>query len=416
MVELLWAIKIALRFNQGKKGTILVSIISLISVCSIILGVAILIICLSAINGFEYEFKNRILSVIPHGQINAVNPPYLNWQNDFIKIKKSHDISSVSPYVTCTAILEKNNILQTIHIVGIDLKYESMLNLLPKFVLNDRWQKLKSGNNEIIIGNGIAQKLKISIGDYINIMLPHYNNKLNMTYSTEINFLITGIIKLNGILDNQLAIIPLQDAQYYLSYGDGITGFKINVKNIFNVNKIIYDATINLNNFTTINTWIDDYGYVYNDIQTVRCIMYLTMIMLIAISCFNIVFTLMISVNNKRKYIAILKTMGAKNSFIGSIFIWYGVIIGFIGSLIGLFIGVLISFHLSSIIRYIENIIKHQILSTNVYFIDFIPSKIHIADILYVVIITIVLSLLASWYPAKIAININPIDILKERK
>lgn len=415
MEELLpYTLKIAVRFSQGKKRTCLVSLISTISMLGVVLGVIVLIIGLSAMNGFERELKNRILSIVPNGQIAAVNQPYLSWETDLTKIMQTSGVVAISPYINFTGLIENGSALKIIQVVGVDLSSEKTVSSLPNFILNDAWKKLKPYNKQIILGQGIADTLKVSPGDHITIMIPNHDNKLRIQQPNRISVLVVGIFKLNSILDHQLAIIPLQDAQKYLAYGNGITGFQIRVTDIFSANKVIYDAGVNTGHYVTIKSWIEDYGYIYNDIQMVRGIMYLVMILVIGVACFNIISTLVVAVKDRSSDIAVLRTIGAKDSFIHAIFLWYGLIIGMIGCFVGILVGVFISLNLTAIIKYIENIIDHQILSGNVYFIDFLPSELHIIDVFYVVLITLILSLLASWYPAKQAIKIDPAKILSK--
>ncbi|WMY97068.1 MAG: lipoprotein-releasing ABC transporter permease subunit LolE [Arsenophonus sp.] len=413
MAELVLTFKIAFRFYKGKKKSSLVSLISIISMFGIVLGVVVLIIGFSVMNGFEYELKNRILSVISHGQIIAVNEPYLNWKSDFKEIKKTPDVIGVSPYIAFTGLLEKNAAIKVIQIIGVDLLLESSVSTLPNFILNNAWKKIKPGNHQIILGSGVAKKLKISSGDKINIIIPN-NNTLSINHPYHISVTVVGIFSLNGMLDNQLAILPLEDAQKYLGYNNGITGFKINVSDIFSANRIIYNAAINVSNYVFIKSWTKDYGYMYSDIQMVRGIIYLIMILIISVACFNIVSTLVMAVKDKTGNIAILKTFGANSSFIRNIFLCYGLLTGIFSCFIGVLIGILISLNLTSIIKYIENIFNYSFLSGEVYFIDFLPSVLYNKDIFFIILTTLILSLLASCYPANQATKLSPARILSK--
>ncbi|MFP3014589.1 MAG: lipoprotein-releasing ABC transporter permease subunit LolE [Arsenophonus sp.] len=412
MIEFFRALKIALRFSRSKKTTSLFSLISIISILGIAFGVALLITGLSAMNGFDRELRNRILSVVPHGQIIAVNQPYLNWKIDLDKIKKISGVVGVSPYINFIGLLEKLTSLKAIKIMGVDLSSERLVSSLPDFILNNAWEKIKPGNREIILGQGVAKALNVLPGDQVAITIPNYDGKLRIKQPNRIIVTVIGIFKLNGMIDNQLAIVPLKDAQQYLSYGDGITGFQVSVRDVFSANKIIHNTKINIDNSVIVKSWITDYGYIYNDIQMVRSIIYLIIMLVISVACFNIVSTLVMVVKDKKNDIAILKTLGVQNSFIYYIFLWYGLIAGIIGCFIGALIGIFISLNLMIIIKYIENIIGRSILSGDVYFIDFLPSEVYMSDVCYVTLITLILSLLASWYPATIAIKIDPARIL----
>ncbi|WMY96456.1 MAG: lipoprotein-releasing ABC transporter permease subunit LolE [Arsenophonus sp.] len=412
MAELVLTFKIAFRFYKGKKKSSLVSLISIISMFGIVLGVVVLIIGFSVMNGFEYELKNRILSVMSHGQIIAVNEPYLNWKSDFKKILNTPDIIGVSPYIAFTGLLEKDTLIKAVQIIGVDLLLESSVSTLPNFILNNAWKKIKPGNHQIIVGRGVAKKLKVSTGDQINIIMP--NNTLNINHPYHISVTVVGMFSLNGMLDNQLAILPLEDAQEYLGYDNGITGFQISVADIFSANRMIYNAAINASNYVFIKSWTKDYGYMYSDIQMVRGVIYLIMILIISVACFNIVSTLVMAVKDKTANIAILSTFGANSSFIRNIFLCYGLLTGMFSCFIGILIGILISLNLTSIIKYMENIFDYSFLSGEVYFIDFLPSVLYTTDIFFIILTTLILSLLASWYPANQATKIAPARILSK--
>ncbi|WMY94722.1 MAG: lipoprotein-releasing ABC transporter permease subunit LolE [Arsenophonus sp.] len=414
MVDLVLAFKIALRFYQGKKKSSLVSVISVISMLSIVLSVIVLIIGFSVMNGFEYELKNRILSVVSHGQIIAVNEPYVNWESDFKKIKNTQNIIGVSPYIAFTGLLEKNAMVQVIQMIGVDLFLESSVSTLPNFILNNSWKNFKSGNHQIILGRGVAKKLKVSIGDCINIIISNNNNIFGINHPYKISVTIIDLFSLNGMLDNQLAILPLEDVQKYLGYNNGITGFKITVSDVFSANRIIYNAAINLSNYVFFKSWIKDYGYMYSDIQMVRGIMYLIMILIISVASFNIVSALVMAVKDKSVNIAILRTFGANSSFIRNIFLYYGLLTGMFSCFIGVLVGSIISLHLTSIIKFIENIFNYSFLSGEVYFIDFLPSVLYSVDVFFIMLTTLILSLLASWYPANQATKVAPARILSK--
>lgn len=403
---------IGLRFSRGRRRSGMVSLISVISTVGIALGVAVLIVGLSAMNGFERELNNRILAVVPHGEIEAVNPPWNHWQNVLPKVEAVKGIEAAAPYINFTGLVESGSNLRAIQVKGVDPQQESKLSALPRFVQANAWANFKAGEQQIILGKGVADALKVKAGDWVSIMIPNSNPEHKLLQPKRVRLHVIGILQLSGQLDHSFAMIPMQDAQQYLDMGESITGIAIKVNDIFNANKLVRDAGEVTNNYVYIKSWIGTYGYMYRDIQMIRAIMYLAMVLVIGVACFNIVSTLVMAVKDKSSDIAVLRTLGAKDGLIRAIFVWYGLLAGLLGSLCGVVIGVFASLYLTDIIKVIEKIIGHQFLSGDIYFIDFLPSELHWLDVVYVLVTALLLSLLASWYPARRASRIDPARVL----
>ncbi|STL40759.1 lipoprotein-releasing system transmembrane protein [Escherichia coli] len=403
---------IGLRFSRGRRRGGMVSLISVISTIGIALGVAVLIVGLSAMNGFERELNNRILAVVPHGEIEAVNQPWTNWQEALDNVQKVPGIAAAAPYINFTGLVESGANLRAIQVKGVNPQQEQHLSALPSFVQGDAWRNFKAGEQQIIIGKGVADALKVKQGDWVSIMIPNSNPEHKLMQPKRVRLHIAGILQLSGQLDHSFAMIPLADAQQYLDMGSSVSGIALKMTDVFNANKLVRDAGEVTNSYVYIKSWIGTYGYMYRDIQMIRAIMYLAMVLVIGVACFNIVSTLVMAVKDKSGDIAVLRTLGAKDGLIRAIFVWYGLLAGLFGSLCGVIIGVVVSLQLTPIIERIEKLIGHQFLSSDIYFIDFLPSELHWLDVFYVLVTALLLSLLASWYPARRASNIDPARVL----
>ncbi|OAT18242.1 lipoprotein releasing system transmembrane protein [Buttiauxella gaviniae ATCC 51604] len=403
---------IGLRFSRGRRRSGMVSLISIISTLGIALGVAVLIVGLSAMNGFERELNNRVLAVVPHGEIEPVNQPFHDWKGVLQRVEKVKGIIAAAPYINFTGLVESGANLRAIVVKGVDPEQETHLSALPEYVQNNGWKDFKAGQQQIIIGKGVADALKVKQGDWVSIMIPNSDGGTKLLQPKRVRLHVTGILALSGQLDHSLAMVPMADAQSYLDMGDSVTGIAIKVNDVFNANKLVRDAGEVTNAYVYIKSWIGTYGYMYRDIQMIRAIMYLAMVLVIGVACFNIVSTLVMAVKDKSSDIAVLRTLGAKDGLIRAIFVWYGLLAGLLGSVSGVIVGVLASWQLTNIIHVIEKLIGHQFLSGDIYFIDFLPSELHWLDVFYVLITALLLSLLASWYPARRASNIDPARVL----
>src|SRR5471030_538123 len=168
-----FSLQIALRFSRGRRRSGMVSLISVISTVGIALGVAVLIIGLSAMNGFERELNNRILAVVPHGEIEPVNPPFNDWPAVLARIEKVPGILAAAPYVNFTGLIERDDKLRAVQVRGVSPEQEFRLSALPRYVQDNAWQDFSAGKQQIIIGQGVAQALNVKRGDWLTIMIPN---------------------------------------------------------------------------------------------------------------------------------------------------------------------------------------------------------------------------------------------------
>lgn len=403
------------RFSRAKQRNKMVSFISLSSTIGIAVGVAVIIIGLSAMNGFERELNNRVLSVISHGEFEGVRGPLSDWQEVVQQAEKHPKIVAAAPYVRLTALAEKGSQLKAIEVRGVDPQQEGKVSNLNAFIDSQVWQNFQPNQQQVILGQGVANLLNVDKGDYLTLMIPTSGATTKVQAPKRVRVQVAGLLTLNGQIDHNLALIPLEDAQAYARLGDGVSGVSVRVTDVLQATQIVREAGNTLDVYVYLRSWQQKYGFLYRDIQLVRTIMYLVMVLVIGVASFNIVSTLMMAVKDRAAEIAILRTMGASDGLVKRIFVWQGVFSGVLGSLAGSLIGVLVALNLTPMITALEDLIGHQFLSGDIYFVDFLPSQVNLSDVLLVSLTAVVLSLLATWYPASRASKLNPAAVLSSK-
>jgi lipoprotein-releasing system permease protein len=407
---------IAWRYQRGKQKNRLVSLISAFSSIGIALGVAVLIIGLSAMNGFERELRQRVLAVVPNIEISAYSaaaqPTEIqNWHILAQRLESQPIIKGIAPYVSFTALVENGSRLKVVQLRGVDKPLQDKVSVIGQFVQDNQWANFGTQSG-LILGAGIARELDVKVGDSVSLLLSQNDNTAS-SQPKRFRIEVSGILRLDGQLDHSFALLPIETARSYLAMNaEQSTGIEIALHDPFQVNQIDYSSLMDYPQQLSATTWLGKFGYMYRDIQMIRTVMYIAMVLVIGVACFNIVSTLIMAVKDKQGDIAIMRTLGANNGFIRRIFISYGLLAGMKGCLFGIIIGVLLALNLTEIIKGIEAMLHMQILSDGIYFIDFLPSELHWRDVGLVLLSALILSLLASLYPAARAAKLEPAKVL----
>ena len=407
---------ISWRYQRSKHKNRLVSLISFFSSMGIALGVAVLIIGLSAMNGFERELNQRILAVVPHAEISSANgqsnAPIDHWQHLAAKLKQNPQIIGVSPFVSFTALVENGAKLKVVQIKGVETALQDQVSSLGRFVLNQGWQNFAQ-NGGLVLGSGIARELDVQEGDWVSLLISQQKGTENLTQPLRERIQVTGILRLDGQLDHSYALMPLAQAQQLMDYqAEQVSGVELKTADPFNIQTLDYSMLQDYPQMLYLQNWISKFGYMYRDIQLIRTVMYIAMVLVIGVACFNIVSTLIMAVKDKAGDIAIMRTLGANNGFIKRIFIWYGLQAGMKGCLIGIVLGVILALNLTALIQGLEGVIGRKLLSDGIYFVDFLPTELHWQDVLLVLLSALILSLFASLYPANRAAKLQPAQVL----
>ncbi|ABL99541.1 lipoprotein-releasing ABC transporter permease subunit LolE [Shewanella amazonensis] len=405
------------RFYRARQSNSFISFISFASTAGIALGVAVLIIVLSAMNGFERELRERFLDVVPHAELVGVNEPVHSWQAMVADASKIPGIRGAAPFIRLQGLAQRQGGFQGLSLVGIDTSLEGQVSGIESYMPTDAWQALGQDENAIVLGRSLMEKLGLNEGDALVLFVPdlsgRQNGKLGATRSHK--FVVRGSYHLGGELELVTAYASMAHLARVLEMGEDVSGVRIAVDDVFKAPKLIRELGFTQSQYLYMSDWTRTQGHLYQDIQLVRTLMYLVLALVIAVACFNIVSTLVMAVRDKTSEIAILMTMGLRRSAIVLVFMVHGAISGLLGTLLGVSAGVLVALNLSGLAKAAESALGVQLLSSDVYFIDFLPSELHGQDVAVVAAMALLMSLLATLYPAYKASLTEPAPALAGR-
>ena len=409
-MKLMW--QLAWRFRSSKRQNGFISFISASSTIGIGLGCFVLILLLSVMNGFERELKDRLLSVIPHGELFSVEAAGINnWQAEIAKLSNDPRIEFIEPYSKATGLLQKGIKMKAVELTGISPEYAEHSSAITT-IAKPQWEAFANNEQGVILGRGVLEKLQLEIGDKVQLLLPQISDDLSLKAPKTLWLKVLGSISIGGELDNHIGYMHLSLVSKTLGTVNGAQGIRFRYEDPFLAAQITREIGYDFPHAVYMSDWTRTQGHLYQDIQLLRAVVYIVLSLVIAVACFNIVSTLVMAVNEKQAEIAMLKSMGAKDSLIIGTFMLQGLINGVIGTLIGVVLGVLFALNLSAIAQSIENLAGIQFLSGDIYFIDFLPSALNWNEVYLTVLIAISLSLLATLYPARKAAKINPASVL----
>lgn len=401
---------IARRYLVSKHKVNFITIISILSICGITIGVAALIVVLSVFNGFGSLVTSFLINFDPHIRIEILNPDnkYASAELDSI-LNNTPDVKKYSPYVSGKVLVFRGGLFQVVNLKGIDANSENIYDIQKSMLYGNYSIGEKEGIPEMILGLHLADNLETIIGDTLTIISPAGIEKAITQYSVpkQQRYILSGIYSTtNNIYDDSYIFTSLNNGQNILGYNNHIQGFDIRLNNIedsFNV-KALLQKKLPPNEYR-IETWYDFHRDLYSVMQIERWTAYIILCLIIAVASFNILGSLSMSVIEKKRDIGVLNSMGALQKSILKIFMYEGILIGIIGTITGLAIGYFVCFLQ---LRY--NIYP---LDPTQYKIDSLPLQLKISDFFFVSGASLLLTFLASLFPAKRAAKINTIEAIK---
>lgn len=405
---------IALRHIRSRSRNRFISFISVISMTGTALAVAVLIMVLSVMNGFEYEVRNRILQVVAHASITGLDGHISDWESLTSVALADPDVRAVARFVDGQAMLVGKNEIRGVQIRGIDPVAELDTSALGELMVKGELTALRPGSFGLVIGQTLAEQLDVGPGDEVIMLVSQGTITPAGVVPRMRRFTVVGIFHAGMYeFDRSLAFLNIQDAQRLLRFGNDVSGLRLAVRDPLQAPAVVRSVANAWGEGAYISDWTHEHGNFFRSIQLTRSIVFVILLLVVAVAAFNIVSTLVMVVRDKRGEIAILRTLGASPAAIMTVFVCQGAIIGLTGTVVGVAAGVLGAWNVSSISAVIERITGFQFLAPDVYFISELPSRLLWPDVWQVAGIALVLSLVSTVYPAWRGALTAPAEVLR---
>lgn len=406
---------IGTRYTRAKRRNHFVSFISLTSIIGLALGVVVMIVVLSVMNGFDHEMRTRVLGMVPHATVES-GEAISDWPSLAAQVKHNPQVLAVAPFTQMQGLLTNDGKVSKVLLNGIDPGLERQVSIIDNFMRQGRLDDLAPGSFGIVIGDKAATKLGVAIGDKLTFVAPEVTVTPGGMFPRMKRFTVVGIFHVGaGELDGYLGVTNLQDlARLHRWKPDQVQGVRLKFDDLFQAPRVAWNIAQQLGEDRYYaRDWTRTHGNLYQAIRMEKAMIGLLLLLIVAVAAFNIISTLVMVVNDKKGDIAILRTLGATPGQIMRIFMVQGTVIGVIGTIVGALVGMFAALNVSAAIAALEGLIGHKFLNADVYFIDYLPSQLQSDDVVMVCGAALILSFLATLYPAWRAARTQPAEALR---
>ena len=405
---------VGLRYTRAKRRNHFISFISLISMAGMALGVAALIVVLSVMNGFQTEIRTRILGVASHVQIADARGTLADWRSVARAAATHPRVVAAAPYLSGQGMLTRGRSARGALVRGVLPGEEALVTDLGQHMTAGRLDALRPGEFGIVLGADLARYLGALVGDKVALIIPQGNVTPAGVLPRLKQFTLVGTFDVGySEADAALALVHLADAQRLYQTGEAVTGVRLKLDDLFEARKVAREVTANLDRDLYAYDWTRANPNLFRAIQIEKRMMFIIMVLIITVAAFNVVSTLVMLVTDKQADIAILRTLGAAPGSVMQIFMVQGVVIGVIGTLLGVAGGVALALNIETVVPALESALGFKFLAKDVYMIPDLPSQVEAADVTVITVVSLLLSFLATLYPSWRAARVNPAEALR---
>lgn len=405
---------IGLRYTKARRQSHFVSFISFSSMLGIALGVMVLIVVLSVMNGFESAMRDRILGMLSHVTVSETDAQIQNWQQRREQMLKREHVIAAAPFVERQVMLNASGKVQGTLLEGVLPEYEAAVSKVSNMMLKGSFSDLVLGQNNIILGVKLAESLKVEVGDSVIMLTPNANSLTSGELPMLREFNIVGMFRVDlQQYDKTTAYVHMQDAVDLFEMGDQVTGLRVQLDDLYKSVEVAEKIVETTQGDVWVSDWTKQNTTFFKAIQLQKTMMFFILGMIIAVAAFNLVSTLVMVVTDKESDIAIFRTLGLTPLSVMKVFMVQGTLIGFIGVILGVILGVLLAMNVGTVLPWIESLLDTRFISADVYGISEIESNVKWADVLIIAISALILSMLATIYPAWKASKTHPAEALR---
>lgn len=408
-----FSIYVGLRYTAAKRSNHFISFISLVSMLGLTLGVAALILVLSVMNGFDRELKDRILGMVPHATITGYEKPIADWKHVAAIVEQDSRVIATAPFINAQGMLTYSGQVRGVMVQGVDPVAESQVSIVSQHMLNGEWGSLKSGEFGVVLGDLLARYLGARVGDKVTLVLPEASISVAGVTPRLKRFTVVGIFSVGAELDSSLAYIHIDDAARLKRISEGVEGVRVTFRDLFEAPVAAREIASTLEGYFLVSDWTRTHGNLFQAIQMEKKMIGLLLFLIVFVAAFNIVSTLVMVVTDKKSDIAILRTLGATPGMIMRIFMVQGIVIGVAGTFVGSAFGVILALSVTDLVAWVEQVLDVQFLSSDVYFISYLPSQLNWDDVGLIASSALAVSFLATLYPAWRASKTQPAEALR---
>ena len=404
-----------LRYVRTRRQGFFVSFISWISMAGVCLGVAALITIISVMNGFEGELRNRLVSLTAHATVSGPPARLERWPEVVDELQKVPGVEGVAPFIDVQAMLGRGGTLQPVLLHGIDPVAEANVSAIEKNLLRGSLSDLEPGSRRIAIGRVLAWQIGAEIGDELTVLVPGRAMLAAGGRPQLQTFTVTGIFEV-GLqdIDASFALVALADAADLTGTGAAIpAGLRVRFNDVMQAPARAGDLRRAAGEGLQVKDWSQEHSAYFRAIRIEKTMMSLILLLVVAVAAFNIVAALVMVVNEKRSDIAILRTLGMTPRGVVGVFLTQGLVIGTVGTLLGLVCGVLIAANVGVIVPALERLFGFHVMDPSVYYITQIPSELRRGQIGTIPLVAFTLTVVATIYPAVRGAATEPAEALR---